>query len=350
MRLKQGILFVILFALAAFLVPCADLCAAAPDDNASEELLYGEEDLYGSDSSEVGYEGSVDMDYEGAVDIYTGTPAYDNEVSAADQVVLPDGSIYDRNAHTFNFTVSEDGKQMYCSSANGMITTTPVSIECDEGLSVILYKDGKKYSNDDISTITDAGSYAVTYSDGEQEQQVMTFIIVSEKTGKISSYTLPAGFRIESVSRNGALQPVYQTGLVDFSAEGEYRVSYRCTASGISYTLAVIIDHTPPDVTYEGVENGVARGPVTLNGLEEGDTVSVLIGEESVDPPAKNVFRAVGKYTVTVTDDAGNYVTDKFRIQLYLNFQGILFGVLALAVFASAGIYMYVSRKRLRVR
>ena len=53
---------------------------------------------------------------------------------------------------------------------------------------------------------------------------------------------------------------------------------------------------------------------------------------------------------MTVTDDAGNSIVESFEIQFYLNYQGLLFGLLFLAVIGAAIAYMVWSRKNLRVR
>ncbi|MBP5265623.1 MAG: hypothetical protein J6Z06_02230, partial [Lachnospiraceae bacterium] len=84
--------------------------------------------------------------------------------------------------------------------------------------------------------------------------------------------------------------------------------------------------------------------------LADGDRVTVTFNGDDVHAPANGIFRSVGKYVVVVTDDAGNAITEEFTIRMYLNMQGGIFIALAIAVFVGAGVYMYVSRKRLRVR
>lgn len=63
-----------------------------------------------------------------------------------------------------------------------------------------------------------------------------------------------------------------------------------------------------------------------------------------------HVIRSPGKYVVTVTDDAGNSVTEKFEIKFYLNEQGWIFGLLILTIIVMAIVYMIMSKKKLRVR
>lgn len=292
----------------------------------------------------------VNMDYEGSVDIYSGAPVLAEDVSQAQTVSLSNGSSYDRSSHTFCYPVSGYDTPISSTVADGMITTDPVAITIPENLGVELYLNGKVMEQADFAALSTPGSYALLISSAESQRQVLTFDIVSKKTGKLTSYSLPDGFLLQEVRIDGVAQSINYSGSVDFTKEGDYEVNYRCTASGISYTLRVTIDHTNPEVTFEGIENGIARGPVTMTGLADGDRVTVTFNGDDVHAPANGIFRSVGKYVVVVTDDAGNAITEEFTIRMYLNMQGGIFIALAIAVFVGAGVYMYVSRKRLRVR
>ena len=117
-----------------------------------------------------------------------------------------------------------------------------------------------------------------------------------------------------------------------------------------NFGLKLVIDHTPPQVVFEGVENGEARGPVKITGLEKSDTIELTRDGKKVSFSLDNTLRSPGDYVAIITDDAGNSVTEKFTIGMYLNYQGLLFGLLAIAVIAAAAIYMYLARKRLKVR
>jgi hypothetical protein len=184
----------------------------------------------------------------------------------------------------------------------------------------------------------------------ESEKQVLYFDIVNDKTGRLTSYTLPNGFSIVSVSIDDVTQAPNYSRIIDMQKEGRYEISYKCTATGITYNLNVEVDHTPPDVQFEGVSGSIARGPVKIVGLQDEDTVKVIFNGESVSAPSNGVIGTVGKYTVTVFDDAENSVTKEFTIRMYLNIQGGIFIALAVILIVAAGVYMYVSRKKLRVR
>ena len=114
--------------------------------------------------------------------------------------------------------------------------------------------------------------------------------------------------------------------------------------------MELYIDHTAPDVILNGVEDGKARGPVTLTGMTDSDSVTVFYNDNEIKVDDDNTLRSPGDYEVIVTDDAGNEQVEQFRIEMYLNAQGFWFSLLTAAVIILGAAYMYRSRTRLRVR
>lgn len=292
----------------------------------------------------------VNMDYSGEVSPFNGAPIEDSQAAQTQLVKLSDGSTYDRDTHTFAYTVSDYHEDVTSTVANGMVVTEPVAIEIPEDMAAKLYSFGKEVTDVDYSNIDTPGSYSLVVTGVESEQQVLYFDIVNSKTGRITSYKLPNGFSILSVSIDDVTQAPNYSGIIDMTREGSYKISYKCTATGITYNLNLEVDHTPPDVQFEGVNGSIARGPVTITGLQEGDTVKVIFDGEEATAPSNGVMKAVGRYSVTVFDDAENSVTKEFTIRMYLNIQGGIFIALAVILIVAAFVYMYVSRKKLRVR
>lgn len=293
---------------------------------------------------------TMDMDYEGEINIFTGEPI-DSDTEEGDQTVtLPDGSIYDRDSHYFRYQLSDDSGYVYSTAANGMITTEGVSLEVSSGAGITLYKNGAVAEDTDISDITEPGSYVVVTAGTDLDNQVLAFTIVSATTGAVSTYLMPSGFEVIEVVYSNVSQTITDKSSVDMSADGDYVISYRCSATGIDYGLRVTVDHKPPEITLEGVDNGTAKGPVTVKGVKKTDSVYLRFEGEKETFPEDGVLKTPGTYEITVTDAAGNVFTSTFEIRLYLNAQGLWFTLLAAAVLISAGVYMYLARKRLRVR
>ena len=285
----------------------------------------------------------ADVDYEGEINIFTGEPIVDEDGNEEKQTVrLLDEGVYDFEQNTYTYTVPSDGTMKVISSVpNKMITTDSVSIDTEGGVSVSIYLDGELLDEVDFSDIDMIGSYAVVATSADSEDQVLSFTIIPEKTGMISSYQLPEGFELTEVILDDEEQDITDKNMVKLKKDGEYVISYRCKATGVEYGLKTEID---------GVEDNKARGAVTVSGIDRDDTVEMTMNGEDYDLPKDGVIKMPGKYEISVTDDAGNTVSDEFEIKFYLDRQGLIFGLLALGVILGAIAYMIVARKKLRVR
>ena len=288
--------------------------------------------------------GNIDMDYEGEINIYTGEPIVADDESDEQKVTVAEGVVYDYEKNLFTYTLPGNKAITIDSSVpDKMITTKEVSLGIDENINAKLYLDGEELDMEDIdlTELDDTGSYALVVGDSDSEYQVLSFTIVPEKTGMISSYQLPDGFELVEVTINDDAQNISDKNIVKMKKEGTYLISYRCKASKVEYALKVDIDHTPPAVKLDGVSDGKASGAVTVSGIDKDDSVSVTKDGE-VGPGVK----------VTEREDKfeGNKFEEEFEIRFYLDRQGLLFGMLALAVIISIIVYMVRARKKLRVR
>jgi hypothetical protein len=290
------------------------------------------------------------VNYSGDVDTVTGEPITSRNSGGVEKNAntLKDGSTYDKNSNKFLYTVP--GGVFACSVCDGMIVTGSVSFAVsDKDLKVAVYWNGNKL-NGIPGSVSDEGNYVVLAWDNVSESQVLTFQIVDKVTGRISQYIIPNGFTIRSVRMNGVDTRV-GFGSVDMSEEAYYEIEYRCNATGIDYYLNVTTDHTPPNVSFVGLdENNKAQGPVTLKGLAKDDRVYVTFNDEKGSLDSNNQVTQSGKYHIVVMDAAGNSVTRDFIILLYLNVKGVVFLAILVVCLIGVIIALYISRKRLRVR
>ncbi|MCR5105405.1 MAG: hypothetical protein K6B68_13305 [Eubacterium sp.] len=318
--------------------------AAGENDNGSSDS----EDR--SSNSKYKPDESGFVDYTGDVDTVTGEPieVSETEEKQTKNVAIKDGSTYDWNNSLFIYKVT--GGAIGVSVCDGMIVTSPVSFAVSGDINIAIFRNGSKYTNVP-SSVSDPGTYVVLTWDNESEEQVMSFQIVASKTGVISQYLVPNGFTVMSVSLNGT-RVNSGFGTVDMSKEGYYEVSYRCNATSVDYYLYVTIDHTPPDVRFDGLDSkNRAQGPVSIKGLVDGDEVYILHNDEDeIKLDYKNQITQSGNYHVVVSDDAGNYITKDFVIMVYLNVKGVFFFSLIVVIIIVVIIALYISRKRLRVR
>lgn len=296
---------------------------------------------------------TIDFDYTGDIDIYTGAPAtsYDEGLNSTDTVVqLAGGGTYDRRTHYFVYDVPGQSLSVQSTVADDIITTDAVSLFPDEGLEVTLYRKSKRLTDVDLTDISAPGKYTLVAKGSDGDQQILSFQIVAKNTGAIKKYTVPAGFAITGAQLNGEILSVPDNRQVDLESEGEYTIRFRCIPTGVEYEIGLDIDHTPPAFSLQGIEDGVARGPVTLVDVAEDESVRATFGGSDINIASDEIFRSVGRYTVTVTDPAGNSRTEDFTIRMYLNYQGVIFFLLAVGIIAGTIAFMYISKKKMRIR
>ncbi|MCR5451852.1 MAG: hypothetical protein K6F00_04390 [Lachnospiraceae bacterium] len=299
-------------------------------------------------------ETQMNMDYSGRVDMYSGEPLQegsgDGSTLGGTVVALQDGGSYNREDHTFAYTPNGSSLSVRSNVANNMVTTDPVSIVADEGLEIELYKNSKPQTDLDLTSISTPGQYTVVANGAETSDQVMAFTIVTRNTGVIDRYVLPSGFVVSEVIFGGSILTDISVSEVDLTNEGEYDIKYRCKATGVDYQLKLDIDHTAPEYNLLGVKNGIARGPVTVDGITGDDEVSLKYNGNEVGMPLGGIIRNVGRYSITVTDKAGNYKSEDFTVRMYLNYQGIIFIAIILGLIIAMIAFMVLSRKNMRIR
>jgi hypothetical protein len=295
-----------------------------------------------------------DYDYYGKVDSFTGEPV---QITEGDSTLLTDSSriyiageeYYDYTQHAYVFPVENGLQEVSSSVADGMIVSEPVIINFPEGLLYTVYLNGQPFQPEGES-FRDIGEYTVSISDAGKESKLFSFTIVGKKTGLISGYTMPTGFRIIEAYLNGQ-DTDYSKTYISLEAEGKYEIRYHCVNTGIEYTLSVETDHTPPAVTFEKLDDRMRSfGPVTVVGLEPTDSVVIIKDDREVALNADNRLTQSGHYQVWVTDDAMNRVITNFTIMIYLDSNGILFVLVILAVIGGFVAYLIWQRKHLRVR
>ena len=295
-------------------------------------------------------------DYNYRIDQFTGEEYYDEAGNIKDQSqadtssrrLITTGEYYDLDYHCFVFPLGDGTAEINSSVADGMVVNYPVSLEIPAEISATLYQNGNEVEYNG-SSVRERGEYTLIAKVEEREITVLSFTIVGKKTGIISSYTMPTGFRVLSATVDG-VEAGWSRNSVTMSTEGHYMISYQCDATEIGYSLDVTIDHTPPEITLDGVkEDGKARGPVTIVGLEEGDTYKVVKDGNSYHN-TDGKLKQSGRYYLQVTDDADNVSVYEFIIMVYLDNSGLIFLLVIVGTIGILVAYLIMSRKKLRVR
>ena len=291
---------------------------------------------------------------EGRIDPFTGELVTEDENSDAsgsiysdgDRRYVADGEYYDFSSEYYIFPLS-DGTEISATVADGMIVNETVILNVPEGVAATLYRNGSELELD--SELSKSGEYTLQVADGGTDKRLLSFTIVDKTTGLITGYTMPSGFRVREAYKDGEDAEWYST-YVSMEEEGFYSVYYMCERTEVPYELAINIDHTPPGITLKGVDaKGKARGPVTIEGLEEGDRISVIKDGEVYNPSEPKLTQ-YGRYKLTVIDSAGNEGTYEFTILIYIDTSGVFFFIILGLVIVGVVTFLILQRKHLRIR
>ena len=275
----------------------------------------------------------------------TGIATEGEDGTLVNRVSVSDGVIYDFDLGKYCYPVAQG--YVYSNVMDGMIVQGGVELSKDENVNYTVYYESEPLSVQDAAAFTDAGSYTVMTGSTEAEEKLFSFQIIGAAINEPTAYELPSGCVATAMKRDG-VDVLTDIRKLDLSEEGFYSIFYRCVRNNLEYSLNFTVDHTAPTVSFEGLEDGKARGEVTILDLEEGATLEVYRDGEKV--AAKTTLSQPGEYQIRVSDAAGNASLYSFYILFYLNAGGISFGVVLLLAILALGIYLYVSRKRVRIR
>lgn len=284
--------------------------------------------------------------YEGMpLDSYTGNPI---DGQSAQQSMIAGRSWYDNATGYHVFAVGQETGSLQSSVPDGIVTTDGVHLASVGANGLTLYRNGEAVPEEEWSNLTEVGQYVVNRVSNSVTTRVMGFTIVSDYTGMLYNYELPTDCATTRLVLDGEPQAIGHSS-IDFSREGKYTIAYVCNTTGEEYTLDVTIDHTPPELIFEGLdENNVATGPVTVTPTEEGCSVGAMRNDEPYT--YRETFTEAGHYVVQVWDRAGNSTAYAFTIKMYMNISA---GGFLLIVLLSLGIligYLVRCRTKMRVR
>lgn len=284
------------------------------------------------------------FDYEGELDLEEGTPVAEETDIDPNRKEVSRNVFYDEGLRAYVYRVGS--AEIGVNVPDGAVVQQKVKLTVPDGLPVTVTRDGQDVTQELANGFSEQGKYAVIFAPGEKDETALSFTIVNELTGTISSYRLPAGFQLLSLTYNGQAENV-NTRVIDFEKEGKYTVEYCCVATGMRYMLNLTIDHTPPTLKLEAVKNGYASGPVDISDLEKGVAVSVYRNDEQIRYEEK--LTVSGRYRIVLEDKAGNRNTYTFVIRVYFNFNAIVFFVLIAAFIGVLVAWVLYKRKHFRI-
>ena len=298
--------------------------------------------VYADEPSEYSIEITPEMQQNGT----SGLDSSDGETSDnSGRITITNDVLYDSQLGEYMY--SSGSGYIYSTALNNMITQDSVQITADTGVEFTVYKDGDEVKLSESNMVSDTGSYTVMTTSSGVDTAILSFTIIDDAINSPLSYDLPStcvvtyetldGEELESGNRS-----------IDLSAEGQYEIEYMCVRNSMSYSLSFEVDHTAPTLTLNGLKGNKARNKVTITDYEEDATITIQKDGNNIS--SRTEITQPGSYTVSITDDAGNSSVYSFYILFYLNAGGITFGMVAVIAIIAVIVYLYVSRKRMRVR
>lgn len=291
-----------------------------------------------------------DIDYVGEVDPETGYGYHAPDLGS--RISITDTMLYDSAEGRFVFPIGANS-ELSCTAADGMLLSDSVTLSTVGSPQLAVYRNGEAVDLSAGSTLRTPGEYSV-YLGSSSGTRICGFTILPAVTNLIHGYSVPEGFAVREVLRNGEQQG-YERYYAETEAEGEYEISTRCLQADRVYTLRVTIDRTPPALALSGNvgEDGRVRGPVTISGIEADTTLSLELdgkAEKLTVRDGSATVRDTGSYRLTAVDAAGNSSSYQFTILLYLDSSAFLFVLLALAIVVSVFLYALRKRRKFKVR
>lgn len=278
-----------------------------------------------------------------------GITGFSQDMEAEDnsgRIAITDQISYDSSQMMYVYPTDEG--EVCANVLDGMLTQSAVIVQTDSAVTYGIYRESEVYeSTNDDGSITEPGSYSVLIGKKGAQTRLFSFTIIGENTNEPEIYDLPDSCIATEETLDGE-SVLTDNRSLRLSEEGHYSISYQCVKNGLEYMLDFTVDRTAPKLTFSGVKKGKARGEVNIEGLKEGDTLSITKDGNKIS--SRTTLTQPGEYVVKATDAAGNSSLYSFYILFYLNTGGISFGLILLVAIIALGIYLYVSRKRLRIR
>jgi len=230
---------------------------------------------------------------------------------------------------------------------SGMFTNEPVSLTLGSNIKGVLYRNGQE-DDQNLLEITLPGNYVMRMADLNGNDLGSFTFRITDKYTNTSVYAIPEGFYVYEVLRGGKHMDT-ASDRVSLDKEGEYLITIRNDRIDKYYVYEAIVDHTAPVLALKELnENNAAKSQVDISDLEPG--VDMVITCDGKPISTRNTLTMPGRYQIVLTDPAGNVTIYQFVIYLYLTVSGTLVLVILGGLYLGLMVYLFISRKNLRVR
>lgn len=299
----------------------------------------------------------TDLTYSGLLDPQTGAPPaqsgqLEQEQKNTDTVKLSETMSYLKADRLFiHYFPSDRSQFFYANVPENMVANQAVTINVPEGMNWKLYRNGDLMQVSTLSELSQTGAYVLeVFSTNNVDSTALHFQILSGPTNAYPVYTAPEGFVITSVTLDNVDFGSNLGRKMTLDNDGVYVFQIKCEEAGLSYSVRIDSDRTPPALALEGVVDGESPHEVSLEDVESGAALEATLDGDPLDLKFGKVLTQVGRYSVKITDAAGNSAEYSFRIKLYFTVSSMTAILLLVGAVAAVFGYSRYVRNHVRVR
>ncbi len=293
---------------------------------------------------------ATDLSYEGELLIDSLYPAEAGDDESDALVPITNDMFYDEGRDEYVYRVCDGAGEVRSNLPEGIMIRESAAFYPDKNVDLTIYRDGEKLTDPNLGNIWEPGDYTVEAFCGSSREDMMSFTLLPQSTGRYSLYRAPMGYVIAKSKCDGE-DIDHEKNRMSLDNEGDYLIKIKSKKLKKAYVVTFRVDTTPPRISFSGIdENGVAKkGAVGIEAYDKKDDITVKKDGQPCDfSPAG--FSETGAYEVTATDVAGNTTKYEFTIMAYYGNRVRSFLLILLAIVLGIAVYLILERRRFRVR
>lgn len=245
---------------------------------------------------------------------------------------------YDKEKNAYRVVFS-NGFTFLSKVPENMITSSAVQLILEEDSDCKLYLGEEEIPWETDIKLTEFGQYRLVSGDEEFGFEITnTYVNRDEFSAPVGTKITGAEFQNEKVSlTNGRSFAMKEDGKYTFSLTGE---------GGERYNVVLNRDTAAPEFTVK-----VERQQAVITYLAN-DMAAITLQKKGEEPKAfsSTMITAPGKYTLTVTDRAGNATSQEFTLKYHLNTYAVTAIVMILAGIIGGVVFLTRKKRNLGVR
>lgn len=246
------------------------------------------------------------------------------------------------DAESGNYVITlENGKELTASVPEGYIGSGSVFLHVSESdaAETKLYKDDElvEFAND--TSVTEYGQYRVDLNG------YSCFFTLAKEVGQMDYYPAPAGMKFTEVYLNDEVLPLASEHYAELSMDGTYafvmsgeageRLEVVLKKDTIAPEMNIILSKNTAAIQY------LSDDITTVELIKNGTVVSGFGGTSITEP---------GKYTLTISDAAGNCTSKSFSLSYQVNMYGVLAVMLIILTIIGIVVFVIYTKRNTKVR